>query len=62
MLTYDSQKRITIEEALEHPFFEKLHCDTEEPIEKHPVAAFDFDFELYSLKTSEFKQLIHEEI
>lgn len=62
MLTYDPDTRITIEEALAHPFLEKLHCETEEPVEKEPVAAFDFDFELYSLRTSEFKELIFEEI
>jgi serine/threonine protein kinase len=62
MLTYDPDTRITIEEALAHPFLEKLHCETEEPVEKEPVAAFDFDFELYSLRTQEFKELIYEEI
>ena len=31
-------------------------------VEKEPVAPFDFDFELYSLRTSEFKELIFEEI
>lgn len=62
MLTYDPDKRISVEEALAHPFLEKLHCETEEPVEKEPVAPFDFDFELYSLRTSEFKELIFEEI
>lgn len=62
MLTYDPDNRISVEEALAHPFLEKLHCETEEPVEKEPVAPFDFDFELYSLRTSEFKELIFEEI
>lgn len=62
MLTYDPDERITVEQALSHPFLEKLHCETEEPVEKEPVAPFDFDFELYSLRTQEFKELIYEEI
>jgi len=31
MLTFNPKKRITVEEALEHPFFEDLHCEEDEP-------------------------------
>ena len=38
-----------------------LHYEDDELIGE-PVSRFDFDFELYSLKTPEYKELIYEEI
>jgi len=61
MLMFDPTKRITIEEALAHPYMKKLHVPDDEPSGK-PVSRFDFDFELYSLKTPEYKELIYDEI
>lgn len=61
MLTFDPEKRITIEQALAHPYMKKLHVEEDEP-SGTPVSRFDFDFELYSLKTNEYKDLIYEEI
>lgn len=61
MLTIDPEKRITVQQALEHPYLAKLHAPEDEP-SGQPVSDFDFDFELYSLKTQEYKQLIFEEI
>ena len=61
MLTFDPAKRITIEQALAHPYMEKLHFVDDEPT-GDAVADFDFDFELYSLKIPEYKELIYEEI
>ena len=52
---------LTIEQALAHPYMEKLHFVDDEPT-GDPVADFDFDFELYSLKIPEYKELIFEEI
>jgi serine/threonine protein kinase len=61
MLTFDPTKRITIEQALAHPYMKKLHVPEDEPTGE-AVSRFDFDFELYSLKTPEYKELIYEEI
>jgi mitogen-activated protein kinase 1/3 len=61
MLTFDPAKRITIEQALAHPYMKKLHVPDDEPLGE-AVSRFDFDFELYSLKTPEYKELIYEEI
>lgn len=61
MLTFDPNKRITIEQALAHPYMNNLHVPEDEP-SGEPVSRFDFDFELYSLKTNEYKELIYEEI
>ena len=54
MLVFDPEKRITIDEALEHPYMERLHFAEDEPTGDR-VADFDFDFELYSLKIPEYK-------
>lgn len=61
LLTFDPNKRITIEQALAHPYMAQLHYPDDEPT-CELVSAFDFDFELYSLKKEEFKDLIYEEI
>ena len=61
MLTFDPERRITIEQALAHPYMERLHCEEDEPTGE-PMCDFDFDFELFSLKIPEYKELIYEEI
>jgi serine/threonine protein kinase len=61
MLVFDPEKRITVTEALAHPYMAKYHDPEDEPAGE-PVSAHDFDYELYSLKTSEYKELLYEEI
>jgi mitogen-activated protein kinase 1/3 len=61
MLTFDPSKRITVEEALEHPYLENLHVPEDEPTTE-PLCAFDFDYEIYDLKKEEYKDQIYEEI
>ena len=61
MLTFDPAARITIEQALAHPYMERLHFEEDEPTGT-PVCDYDFDFELFSLKIMEYKELIYEEI
>ena len=61
MLTFDPDRRITIDQALAHPYMERLHFEDDEPT-GDPVCDFDFDFELFSLKIPEYKELIFEEI
>lgn len=61
MLKFNPNERITIDQALEHPYLEKLHCVDDEPTD-NLVDEFDFDFELYSLSIPEYKELITEEI
>ena len=61
MLTFDPESRITIDQALAHPYMERLHFEDDEPIGE-PMSDFDFDFELFSLKIPEYKELIFEEI
>ena len=57
MLVFDPEKRITIADALAHPYLAELHNKDDEPIGEQ-VSHFDFDFELFSLSINEFKDLI----
>ena len=43
-LAFDPNKRITVEQALEHPYLANLHCPEDEPVTT-PVSRFDFEFE-----------------
>ena len=61
MLVYDPEDRITVNDALAHPYFKQLHFEDDEPT-TDPVVAFDFDFEKYSLSKEDFKDLMFEEI
>jgi mitogen-activated protein kinase 7 len=42
LLTFDPAERITVEEALEHPYLSIWHDPNDEPVAPTP---FDFDFE-----------------
>lgn len=61
MLSFDPTKRMTIDEALAHPYMSQLHFPEDEPTAEL-VSAFDFDFEIYSLHKEDYKDLIYEEI
>jgi len=61
MLLFNPSKRISINDALKHEFFEDLHCEEDEPTTTY-VSAFDFDFEKYELSISQTREEIYEEI
>jgi len=61
MLVMDPAKRISVAEALDHPFL-AAYKQPNEPCEEKYMDPFDFDFELYSLSADEYKKLIYEEI
>ncbi|KAJ8636990.1 hypothetical protein MRB53_011257 [Persea americana] len=58
MLVFDPCKRITVDEALNHPFLSSLHEINEEPTCTHP---FVFDFEQASFGEEDIKELIWQE-
>ncbi|XP_062081965.1 mitogen-activated protein kinase homolog NTF6-like [Humulus lupulus] len=58
MLVFDPCKRITVDEALNHPYLSSLHEINEEPICPSP---FVFDFEQISLNEEDIKELIWSE-
>ena len=58
MLEIHPHKRITVEGALAHPFFEQLHNEEDEPVAERP---FDFSFEDEKLHRIRLQELIWQE-
>lgn len=58
MLTFDPYRRVTVEEALAHPYLEKLHDVSDEPTCMEP---FSFEFEQHALTEEQMKELIYKE-
>ncbi|KAJ8448311.1 hypothetical protein Cgig2_021939 [Carnegiea gigantea] len=58
MLVFDPSKRITVDEALCHPYLESLHDINDEPVCSSP---FHFDFEQSFLTENDVKELIWKE-
>ena len=63
MLTYDPDERITVTDALAHPYLAQLHFPDDEPT-CEPVSAFDFDFEIseQELGKEDFVKMIIDEM
>jgi serine/threonine protein kinase len=61
MLQFNPSKRISVDDALKHEFFEELHLDGDEPTTTY-VSPYDFDFEKYELTIPETAAEIYEEI
>ena len=68
MLTVNPSKRITVEEALNHPYFAKLHDPADEPT-RPPISPLEFEFEEQNLTMQQYKgtfaltlDLVYEEI
>ena len=57
MLAFDPAKRITVEEALKHPYMAELHYPEDEPT-RDSLSLFDFEFEKYDLGGEQLKDLI----
>ncbi|CAI0548546.1 unnamed protein product [Linum tenue] len=58
MLTFDPTRRITVEEALAHPYLERLHDIADEPV---CLESFSFDFEQQPLVEEQMKEMIYRE-
>ncbi|XP_031275860.1 mitogen-activated protein kinase homolog MMK2 [Pistacia vera] len=58
MLVFDPNRRITVDEALCHPYLAPLHDINEEPVCPRP---FSFDFEHPSFTEEDIKELIYRE-
>ena len=43
MLIFDPRKRISVEEALQHPYLEELYCPEDEPT-REPIDPIEFEF------------------
>ncbi|XP_042510787.1 mitogen-activated protein kinase 3-like [Macadamia integrifolia] len=58
MLTFDPNRRITVEEALAHPYLARLHDIADEPVCPEP---FSFEFERQALTEDQMKEMIYRE-
>uniref|UniRef100_A0A8D0GZR2 Mitogen-activated protein kinase n=1 Tax=Sphenodon punctatus TaxID=8508 RepID=A0A8D0GZR2_SPHPU len=58
MLTFNPNRRITVEESLAHPYLEQYYDPSDEPVAEEP---FTFDMELDDLPKEKLKELIFEE-
>lgn len=58
MLTFDFNKRITVEEALKHPYLADLHLPEDEP-SRSEVPFYEFEFEIHSnLTRQQYKGIL----
>ena len=61
LLEFNPDKRITVNEAISHPYLASLYYPDDEPTTK-PVSLFDFEFERQSMTMRDLKDLMYEEI
>lgn len=59
MLVFDPQRRITVEEALRHPYLQSLHDPSDEPL---CAAVFHFEFDDENVSNDRLRSLIWQEI
>eukprot|EP00386_Alphamonas_edax_P005765 GDKI01018804.1.p1 GENE.GDKI01018804.1~~GDKI01018804.1.p1 ORF type:complete len:464 (-),score=87.14 GDKI01018804.1:99-1490(-) len=62
MLLFDPFKRITIDEALNHPYLSGLHSPTDEVPVRDPVDAREFEFERRHCSMSHLREEIYREM
>jgi len=62
-LTFDPKKRITVEDALAHPYLEAYHDPDDEPVAP-PLDPEFFEFDLHKddISREQLKELLYEEI
>ncbi|KAI6029602.1 hypothetical protein PISMIDRAFT_317140 [Pisolithus microcarpus 441] len=62
-LTFDPKKRLTVEEALEHPYLEAYHDPDDEPVAP-PLDPEFFEFDLHKddISREQLKDLLYQEI
>ncbi|CAD8109272.1 unnamed protein product [Paramecium primaurelia] len=61
LLTFDYRQRITVQQALEHPYLAQLHFEADEP-SAQLVNQLEFEFEKYEMTREQIKDLLYEEI
>ncbi|GAA5908327.1 hypothetical protein JCM6882_006803 [Rhodosporidiobolus microsporus] len=60
-LTFDPLKRITVEQALQHPYCSQYHDPEDEPVAP-PLEPEFFDFDLQKPSREELKKLMYDEV
>jgi len=61
LLQFDPEQRISVEEALRHPYLEELHCEEDEPV-CDTLDVNDFYFEYLKTTKDDLRTLIYQEI
>jgi serine/threonine protein kinase len=61
LMIFDPKRRITVDDALKHPYLAALHFPDDEPTREN-VQKNEFEFEKHSLSLEQLKDLIYEEI
>ena len=61
LLCFEPEHRLTVEEALRHPYLADLHCEDDEPVCTH-MDLTDFYFEYLKVTKDDLRTLIHQEI
>jgi len=61
LMTFNHNKRISVLDALEHPYLQALHFPDDEPV-RDVVPEGEFEFEKHTLSLEQLKDLIYEEI
>jgi mitogen-activated protein kinase 1/3 len=61
LLCFEPEKRLTVEQALRHPYLEELHCEEDEPVCTN-MDLTDFYFEYLKCTKEDLRVLIHQEI
>lgn len=62
-LTFDPKKRMTVEQALAHPYVEAYHDETDEPsCPSIPPEFFDFDHQKDDISRETLRAMLYEEI
>ena len=61
MLVVDPDRRITVEQALAHPYFAAYHDPEDEPVADR-LNPYEFEFELYDLNADQLMDLLYDEV
>merc|ERR1712032_1589793 len=60
MLRWDPESRISVHEAIQHSYLEKLHCPEDEPT-REPLDTSDFEFERRKITAAALREEIFRE-
>ena len=61
LLRFDPDHRLSVNDAIQHPYLESLHCMEDEPT-GGPLPGVDYDFEQHFLTSGEYRELLIDEI
>jgi serine/threonine protein kinase len=61
LLSFDPDERLTVNQAIQHPYLDTLHCMEDEPV-GDPLSKLDYAFEHHFLTANEYRELLLMEI